>query len=163
MESTPRHGSRFLEGGLVRSGTAGFTIIELIIVIAVIGILATVALPKFQDLSQAARIAATKGSLGAVRSVLSIKYAQSATGGGAASYPSSITSADFADNQEPKNSLIGATAGVAAVTAVPNGTTRSATAGFWYVSGTGAAAGRAGAYSGGTVDGDTDNINTAPW
>ncbi len=52
----------------------GFTLIELMIVVAIIGILAAVAIPKFADLIDRAREAATKGNLGAIRSGLSIYY-----------------------------------------------------------------------------------------
>ncbi len=133
----------------------GFTLIELVMVIAIIGILSAVALPKFFDLQGAAKQAATKGSLGAVRAALAIKYAMSATGGGSATFPSSLTGSDFADGQPPKNALTNVS-GVTALGATVSGTTTNAAAGFWYVSTmTSADAGRAGAYSDGTVDTST--------
>ena len=52
----------------------GFTLIELMIVVAIIGILAAIAIPKFADLIRKSREGATKGNLGAVRSALSIYY-----------------------------------------------------------------------------------------
>ncbi|MBA3065165.1 prepilin-type N-terminal cleavage/methylation domain-containing protein [bacterium] len=52
----------------------GFTLIELMIVVAIIGVLAAVAIPKFADLIRKAQEAACKGQLGAVRSALSIYY-----------------------------------------------------------------------------------------
>ncbi|MDI6785315.1 MAG: type II secretion system protein [bacterium] len=52
----------------------GFTLIELMIVIAIIGILSVVAIPKFVDLVDKAKEAATKGSLGALRSAIAIYY-----------------------------------------------------------------------------------------
>jgi prepilin-type N-terminal cleavage/methylation domain-containing protein len=53
---------------------AGFTLIELMIVVAIIGILAAIAIPKFADLIRKSNEGATKGNLGAVRSALSIYY-----------------------------------------------------------------------------------------
>jgi prepilin-type N-terminal cleavage/methylation domain-containing protein len=47
---------------------SGFTLIELIIVIVVIGILAAVAIPKFSDVSTAATTAKNAAILGAVKS-----------------------------------------------------------------------------------------------
>ena len=54
----------------------GYTLIELMIVVAIIGILASMAIPKFGELLWKAREASTKGSMGAVRSALSIYYSE---------------------------------------------------------------------------------------
>lgn len=50
----------------------GFTLIELIMVIVVLGILAAVALPKFANLSSSARISTLEGIEGAMRSTITI-------------------------------------------------------------------------------------------
>src|SRR5687768_3813539 len=52
----------------------GFTLIELMIVVAIIGILAAIAIPKFADLIRKSNEGATKGNLGAIRSAMSIYY-----------------------------------------------------------------------------------------
>ena len=54
----------------------GFTLIELMIVVAIIGILSAIALPKFADLIRKSNEGSTKGSLSAIKSALSIYYAE---------------------------------------------------------------------------------------
>jgi len=54
----------------------GFTLVELMIVIVVIGMLAMVAVPKFADLLASAREGGTKGHLGSLRSAVTIYYSQ---------------------------------------------------------------------------------------
>ena len=54
---------------------SGFTLIELVIVIVILGILAAAALPRFSDLSTDARLAAVNGLAGSLRSAASIAHA----------------------------------------------------------------------------------------
>ena len=52
----------------------GFTFVELMIVVAIIGILAAVAVPKFASLVSKSKEASVKHNLGALRSALTIYY-----------------------------------------------------------------------------------------
>jgi len=54
--------------------TKGFTLIELMIVVAIIGILAAIAIPQFANLVSKSQEGRTKANLGTIRSALSIYY-----------------------------------------------------------------------------------------
>ncbi len=58
-----------------KSSDKGFTLIELMIVVAVIGILASVSIPKFSDMLEKSKEGATKGNIAALKSAVVIYYA----------------------------------------------------------------------------------------
>ena len=70
--------------------TEGFTLIELMIVVAIIGILAAIAIPQFASLVSKSQEGRSKANLGTVRSALSIYY-----GDTEGWYPANATNANL--------------------------------------------------------------------
>jgi len=75
----------------------GFTLVELAIVIAILGILAMYAIPKYQGMVEEARTAQAKAQLGTVRSALAIYYAKNS-----GKFPAQLNKDLFAEGQVPE-------------------------------------------------------------
>lgn len=70
----------------------GFTLIELVMIIVILGILAAVAIPNFYNLQNDAKTSAEKGVVGGVRAGIATYYANQCASGTCA-YPSALDTA----------------------------------------------------------------------
>ena len=64
-----------MKNAALRRSRSGFTLIELIVVIVVLGILAATALPRFLDISADARVAKMRAAEGAMKTATSLFHA----------------------------------------------------------------------------------------
>ncbi|MHC4415050.1 MAG: type IV pilin protein [Planctomycetota bacterium] len=115
----------------------GFTLIELMAVVVILAILAGVALPKFFDYSQQAKIASVKGTLGGVRAGVANFYAEKAINS-TARYPTlaEMTGGSVMQEAIPENPYNDSNAVASVASAVAVSRTVSGTEGWNYYPGT---------------------------
>jgi MSHA pilin protein MshA len=105
-----------------RRAQAGFTMIELIVVIVILGILAATALPKFIDLRSDATDAALNGVAGNLASAMSVNYAGCAAVSNAASDAANSKCRRVANCTDGATLLQGVTPSAAGVFTLGNAT-----------------------------------------
>ena len=121
------------------SNQKGFTLIELIIIIVVLGILASVAIPRYRSIVAESREASCKGMLGGFRSGISIYYGNAAATTGTAAWPpiDSVRTIGVVMEQDIPDNPYQPDAPDSIVTGVTKGTIVGTRGGWAYLASTG--------------------------
>ena len=122
-----------------RSDQKGFTLIELVVIIVVLGILASVAIPKYRSIVAESREASCKGALGGLRSGVSVYYANAAATTGTATWPAidSVRTLGVVMEQDIPDNPYQSDAPDSIVTGVTKGTIVGTRGGWAYKASTG--------------------------
>lgn len=117
----------------MKRGSLGFTLIELMTVVVIIGILASIAIVRYRDILRRATEGATRGNLGTIRAAVHIYYADTE-----GLYPESL--GYLSQNSKylrriPEAELNGYHADSNAVHEGPGITTQASDAGGWHYNG----------------------------
>lgn len=139
----------------MKNNQSGFTLIELVVVIVILGILAVTALPRFVDLSGDARRAAAQGVAGALGSASAINYSAALARG-------AVNGALFASSPTTtaEDTIPGCTDGVATLL-MQAGATFASGAGNYTIAGGSLATQTVGAQANCTVTSNDDAAATA--
>ncbi|HXL72315.1 MAG TPA: type II secretion system protein [bacterium] len=129
----------------------GFTLIELMIVVAIIGILAAIAIPRFAQMLEKSKEGATKGNIGAMKSASEIYYGNwqgiwptTLWSSGSFSFSQNldnvplvkVTGAFVAGSTNPSGNIVSYTAQLSAPTNDGSGWLYDSTGGYVYVNST---------------------------
>lgn len=101
MEDVQEHADNMKTNQHIDRSKAGFTLIEVIAVLVILGVLAAVAIPRYVNLIDDAREKALDGALAAGLSHVSLAYGQYALQNG--SEPSAQQLADAANDNKPNS------------------------------------------------------------
>jgi prepilin-type N-terminal cleavage/methylation domain-containing protein len=91
----------------LRKNEKGFTLIELVVVIVILGIIAAIAVPKYMDLTGSAEAAADEANRKAVEAAVMMHFANAVAANSSATLAASVAAFDgdfFADGAIPVHS-----------------------------------------------------------